>query len=412
MHPSQVARASGLRSRLGGGQGFKPGDVSYFKTDPGQGWILANAGQTVFGNMFPKFRIDARGLYTVTQSNLLADTNANAYSTALYGALNPVDGQVYFNANAGNGWGTLWRKASGLAEPVFVSNVINPNNWWSNYRFLGFQNGIALFIGYDGSSSGYYNVFYSTNAGFTTWAQTPMASSPSSQLWDVLWTGTRWIVAGTGLWIGSTINNAMTRPTHLGGPANVNSIAWGKLWKIGSVIYAQSASNTYWAKSTDDGLSWTVVNPVNGPYTMGATNSTAWYSQRYGIWLGLNSSNQLLTTTDPTTTWTTISPNIGGYNYGFGAVEMPDPGGIMIAAQSGLWFVYITNGAIETTVFLGNHGVGPNQQANELYLDANNVLFWKGWNTRWQRCYSPIDRCNPPSLGVLGGRTPYMRVSS
>lgn len=409
MHPSQVARASGLRARLGGGLNFKPGDVSYFRSNPGLGWVLANAAQNIDSTQYSKFRLDAKGLYTVTQPNITADAQNILIKSAFR---NPSDGLVYFQQN---NLRDLYKKPGPLLDSTLVSTVPNPSGYWdaSSYRFLGFQNGLAIYVANEANNSGYWGVWYSTNPGFTTWASTFMSAAQTVKIGDVLWTGNRWLVAGSGLFVGNTLNNTMTRPTHLSGPLNVNSVVWGKLWKVGSAIYAWASGGEVIAKSTDDGLSWTTYIPTNTPYRMTDVASTVIYSPTYDIWFGITGGNVLVYAIDPTGTWTTLSAaGIVNSGYGIGLVDMLDPGGVMLATHQGLHFINMASPQnVQSISSMGLYGFGGSSyQSPTLFLD-NSMLTWCGYNTRWYRCYSPLERCNPPTLAAIGDRTPYMRVA-
>lgn len=415
VNPLQTGRSSGLRSRLsGGGISFKPGDVGYFKSNPGAGWILANAAQSIDSILYPKFRADAKGLYTTAQTDTNADANTNAYN-GVKNAFRHTDNFIYFNgpnptASIGN---ALWKKTAWNAEPVLVSNVANPGNWYYYYKFCGIHNNVAVFITQETANSTYWGIMHSTNADFTTWSSfISLTAAPSERLRDVLWTGTRWLVAGFGIYNGATLNSGMTVGTNNGGPANASNTRWARLWKVGSIIYAQGADNEYWAKSTDDGLSWTVYLPTGGPYRhQDPSVHTAQYAPTYNLWFGVNTSNQLVYTTDPTTTWTLYDNLGGGYNYGFQILDMPDPGGILVCSQNYIYLLNMQSNTIESYMNLGAYAWNVNQTPVALFRDGTTTYIGTQ-DVRWKRIYTPLDRCNPPTLAAINNRTPYMRVSA
>lgn len=411
VNPLQAGRSSGLRSRLsGGGVSFKPGDVGYFRSNPGAGWILANAAQSIDSILYPKFRSDARSLYTTAQTDTNADANTNVYN-GIKQAFRHTDNFVYFSGM--NSYGnTLWQKTAWNAEPTLISTVTNPNSWWGQYKFCGIQNNIAVFIAKDTANTLNWGLYISTNAGFTTWSATIYPGNlPSEQIYDVLWTGTRWLVAGYGIYTGATISAGMASVTHTSGPVNVTTTRWGHIWKVGSIIYAQGADTEYWAKSLDDGLTWTTFLPTNGPYRHGEPYPTVQYSPLYNLWVGMTASNALVYTNDPTTTWTQGFNNIGGgYNWGLQILDMPDPGGILVCVQGAIHMLFMQNNTFEYYVHLSNYAFVGSYGPNAIFREGT-VTYLGSRDTRWKRIYTPIERCNPPTIAAINGRTPYMRVS-
>jgi len=402
LHPSQVARASGLQHLQAGGGG-KVGDIRFLRSNPGNGWLACN-GQLVSTPLYPKVRTDSK-IYTMPQGP--TSTFADADNVAWVDS-EKVGEEIFLHLSGAN----LYKKTAWNGAAALVNSGYNPGGIWGSHKFIGIRNGVALWMAYNNSQSR-YELLYTTNSDMSTTTNRQLTAS-SAQRFDALWLGTHWIFAGQHIEI--------VQPDANGRPTGVASIATGsdslyfyKLIKVGSTIYAFRNNDGVPYKSTDNGLTWTICSSwTNPPYGGSSTAMNIWYSERFNCWIGINVNNFIVykTGTSPEGVWVNTNIAVGQYNIRAQLIDMPDMPALLLGSGTGLALLWFDEGLSTPIVHI--LGAYPSDVSGTLHSGGmyfmDGMLLWHKQSGRMQKLRSPLESVNLPTIANLANRTAYMRV--